>query len=518
MKWVLWVSLFVGAVLCGELPRAEEAREIGTAKQLFVDEDMIAGMEGVQLTLNPARRAERVLTATKPWESAGIGFCTVIKDGELFRMWYGAWFYDETIEGHWMQRICYATSRDGIRWQKPSLGQSEFQGSRDNNIIALGYRGYATGFTVFVDPNAASPAEKYKMIFGDFYRVQPYPGSPRSSVSGAVSPDGIHWKSVDTPHGVIMSWSTDTQNVAFYDPHTRRYVAYVRLNTRRAGSGNDPKAPASRRVARSESADFQNFPKPVEILAPDEKDPGGPWGSGLYTSAATVYPFAPNVYLFFPTLMEYDTALCTIQFASSRNGINIERRFRKPYVPLNPNAKVLGGQTAYAAYMGPGMIRLRDEIWMYGVEQDVPHDSAWYGKRVSGGIQRYVQRLDGFVSVDAGRDLRSSGAAGDKPGRLLTRSFVLRGESWEVNADAASLPALPSDEDLTAPPSALTVKLLNLEGKELASSEPISVDGVAVRLSWKGGGDLGDFVGKSVRLLFEMRFAKLYAFQVVRGG
>jgi len=214
-------------------------------------------------TLNPARRAERVLHATDPWASAGLGFVNVIQEGGDFRMWYEVWTYVEEIPGHWMSRLCYAVSRDGIHWKKPRLGQFVHEGSRDNNIIALGHRGYAHGHHVFIDPNAKSPATKYKMIFGDFYRVAsrgPYP-----SISGAVSSDGIHWVPVDTPDGIIMPGDTDTQNAAFYDPNIKKYVVYVRSNCwQRDATGKRIGRP-SRRVARAESDDFRRFPQVSRI-------------------------------------------------------------------------------------------------------------------------------------------------------------------------------------------------------------------------------------------------------------
>ena len=39
-------------------------REIGTGKQLFLDEEMLASFDRLQFTLNPAKGAERVLAAT----------------------------------------------------------------------------------------------------------------------------------------------------------------------------------------------------------------------------------------------------------------------------------------------------------------------------------------------------------------------------------------------------------------------------------------------------------------------
>ena len=487
---------FFPAALHGVNASSDEARDIGTDKQLFVDDQMVASMEGVTFTLNPARRAERVLAPAEPWESAGVGFCTVVREGGRFQMWYGGWYYDETISGHWMQRVCYAESKDGIHWTKPHLGQYEFEGSKDNNIISVGYCGYAHGASVFIDPNAASPAEKYKMVFGDFYRVYPYEGCPRhTTISGAVSPDGIHWRSVETPHGVIMPGGTDTQNVAFYDPNIKKYVVYVRRNFYRTDVDGNRIRPASRRVGRSESQDFRSFPSSVEILAPDENDPGGQWGSGLYNTAATLYPFAPRTYLFFPTWMAYSNNVCTIQFASSRDGVHVERRHREPYVLPNPNAKRLGEQIGYTAYMGPGMSRVNDEIWMYGVEQDAPHDGNWYGRSVSGGIHRYVQRLDGFVSLDAM----------NQAGWASTKEFVLGGKTLEVNADASISPSA----------SSLIVEVLDSRGQVLAVSAPINADGVALRPTWTSGKDLSEFIGSTVKLRFKMRYAKLYAYQVV---
>ncbi len=153
---LLSTARFQNGFLRGRNSAAAEPREIGGNKQLFIDEDMIQSLDGVRFTLNPARRAERVLHATDPWAPAGLGWVTVIQEGDDFRMWYEVWTYVEQIPGHWMSRLCYAVSKDGIHWTKPRLGQFEFEGSKDNNIIALGHRGYVHGSYVFVDPHAKS--------------------------------------------------------------------------------------------------------------------------------------------------------------------------------------------------------------------------------------------------------------------------------------------------------------------------------------------------------------------------
>ena len=77
-------------------------------------------------------------------------------DGEL-RMWY----LGEGGEGplHGGLRVCYATSRDGVEWEKPDLGLVEFNGSTHNNIVDL--LGGETGVTeapVIHDPDDPDPS------------------------------------------------------------------------------------------------------------------------------------------------------------------------------------------------------------------------------------------------------------------------------------------------------------------------------------------------------------------------
>ena len=74
-------------------------------------------------------------------------YASVLHEGGKYRMWYyGA--YRETsaqrLQSPVLSRgifhegpICYAESADGLHWTKPRLGQVDFNGSRDNNIIAL---------------------------------------------------------------------------------------------------------------------------------------------------------------------------------------------------------------------------------------------------------------------------------------------------------------------------------------------------------------------------------------------
>ena len=111
--------------------------------------------------------------------------------------------------------LCYAESQDGIHWTKTNLGLCEWDGSRENNILLpnddFEYVFSETdGPCVFIDPNARTPDEKYKM----FIKVSPVSGKPQQSDEGPIpvratkqlrkaqyafaSRDGIRWRLMST--------------------------------------------------------------------------------------------------------------------------------------------------------------------------------------------------------------------------------------------------------------------------------------------------------------------------------
>ena len=102
--------------------------------------------------MNPPVKAGIVLECDRPWEDFRLtSYFRVVQDGDLCRMYYSCfskdqWHTPEAWDEH--AYLCYAQSRDGIRWEKPSLGIVEFEGSRENNIIL---RSIVDG-TVFLDP------------------------------------------------------------------------------------------------------------------------------------------------------------------------------------------------------------------------------------------------------------------------------------------------------------------------------------------------------------------------------
>ena len=68
----------------------------------------------------------------RPWPSP-----TVIwdEDERVFKAWYSG---SDIAPEKWTA-MGYATSADGVTWEKPQLGLHEFRGSRANNIVVMGH-------------------------------------------------------------------------------------------------------------------------------------------------------------------------------------------------------------------------------------------------------------------------------------------------------------------------------------------------------------------------------------------
>ena len=162
-----------------EQPSSQEPLDIGSRLELFVDDYLIESLEGIELKLHSPRPAERVLTFDKPWEGVTSDYISVLKDDDRYRMYYrgsthagkGLTIFSllkpgESVIPDHREWTCYAESRDGITWTRPSLGLFEFKGSKDNNIVWTGaYGDVSHCFMVFKDGNpGASADQRYKAL------------------------------------------------------------------------------------------------------------------------------------------------------------------------------------------------------------------------------------------------------------------------------------------------------------------------------------------------------------------
>lgn len=152
---------------------AQTPVDLGSRRELFVDDFLVAEMKQVEFRLHEPEKAPR---AKSPLPERHM--VTVIKDGDRFRAWYRGMdpaYKGDMHTGHPGETIFYAESRDGIEWTLPKLRLHEIDGTLENNAILAKFPPYATNFMPFLDSRpGVPPAERYKAIAG-----YPGPGDKR---------------------------------------------------------------------------------------------------------------------------------------------------------------------------------------------------------------------------------------------------------------------------------------------------------------------------------------------------
>ncbi len=539
--------------------------KIASGKQLFLgpwsedgrDEFLVESMQNVQMTMNPAHvTGERLVRQDKPWEGNGLLDMRqfVMKDGDLFRMYYAALPYhffpdnpdDPTIKEQYgaiwkrpFQRIlCYAESHDGIHWQKPNLGLCQWRGSRQNNILFPNDDfPYAfselEGASVFLDPVAKNPDEKYKM----FAKMTPVHGKITAGQAGDIpitseqglpkaqyafgSPDGIRWHLL-SPRKVNPG-KNDTQFSVFWDEEAEKYVQYTRVIHGDPGDkayykrlyGGKAARGIVLKVGRATSDNFLDWGPESVVIAPDHIDransPDGLNRLDYYGGNVSKYREAPGAYIALPNAYyhwKFDMqrkwwrglhvqlpSTLDVQLLTSRDGVNwYKPPGRRPFIGLGPQG------TFWSSTIWPdgNAIRVGDELWFYFAGLDVSHKEQSLLKS-QGARGRAVLRLDGFISADAAYT----------GGELITRPLLFSGDHLQLNVD-------------TSAGGIFRVEILDLhgqpiEGFTLDDADEINGNYVRVRASWQGSEEVGALAGTPVKLRFVMRDTKLYSFQFLKG-
>ena len=248
--------------------------DIGTHKQLFIDERFFQHSEDIELCMNlPVQDPDPVLIADRPWEEKGIGaYSTAFRESDgRFRLWYDA-LLDVGTPQESARRLCYAESEDGVRWEKPSLGLVPFRGSTENNIVApLLERQSMQGATVYRDERA--PADERYKLWSKFRPTDSQIAEgTRSGLWAMHSPDGIHWQTYPNQPNP-PNQSCDTQNMFFWDETFKCYVGYTRVReTQSSEEAALAGKAAYRSIGRITSPDFRTWSSTQIVLEADEED------------------------------------------------------------------------------------------------------------------------------------------------------------------------------------------------------------------------------------------------------
>ena len=464
-----------------------EVIPIDVGRQLFVD-DFLIEETSLERTFHPAtyHPASPVLRPTKPWEkrdeyadrtkTRSNPAAMVFSDGvfydpevKLYKMWY---------MGGYSQNTCYATSHDGLAWDKPSLDVVA-----GTNIVTHTLRDSST---VWLDLKEPDRTKRYKMAYYD---------GGHHALEVLLSADGIHWRKVGE------SGPSGDRTTFFHNPFRNVWVFSLRDETI-AGMG---------RYRRYwESADFVDGTRwrggePVRWLTSDPADPRRPEfdvPAQVYNLDCVAYESMLlglfTIYRGERQEREKPNDICV---GYSRDGFHWARPDRQPLIPVSEHV----GDWNWANVQSAGgcCLVVGDRLHFYvSGRQGVPGTSS--PGTCSTGLA--TLRRDGFVSMDhppAVRVARVQPSPG--PGTLVTRPIRFAGRHLFVNADCSG--------------GELRVDVLDRDGRVIAPYDaarctPVREDSTRVRVAWSGTADLGAVAGETVRFRFHLTRGRLYAFWV----
>lgn len=499
MRTLILILTFSGSILantvCGETPI-----DIGSRRELLVDQYLIESMAGARLELNRPRRREVVFRTDRPWEGNGSAYQSVFFDGERFRIYYRGGHHPNSkahrVQPSPWETLCVAISDDGIQWTRPNLGIVEYQGSKDNNLIldeemVASISGSPAHTAAFLDTNPECPKdERFKIVIV---------GRKPKGLYLLVSADGFHFR-LKSDKPLTTRGAFDSQNLMFWDPVNQTYREFHRAFDQ-----------GVRGIMTASSDDPTQFPEPQWLEYPDATP------QALYTNQVQPYYRAPHILMGFPMRYNdrgwsqsmrdlpgleerefrasqhprYGTTVTDAAFMTSRDGITFHRwgeAFIRPG-PARKDTWVYGDNFVFW-----GMIQTKsdlagapDEISLFATE------GYWQGKQTS--FRRYTLRQDGFVSAKA--PLRG--------GEIVTKPLRFSGESLLLNLATSAAGGIRVElQDESGRP---------LSGYSLDDCEPQFGDELSRRVTWKAGSDVGALAGKAVKLRFEIKDADLYSFQ-----
>ena len=526
--------------------------DIGSKRQMFLDNHVIDTLDGVARRYHrPVRLVDRpVLGARTPWERNGLGpFLfggTVVYDEEdaVFKMWYrldgplekapegmrevvaedGTVSRRNWVEQPGLWKAAYATSPDGLNWERPLLGVAEYDGSTANNILpaGIGDKSILRRPALVKDYDEPDPSRKYKMAYVDQVKG-------RWSLEKAYSSDGVNWEmgvgepshfeQPIVPHGALFGW----------DPRHEVWVHYSKKLGKQRVDVDGREVGGLQAVCRSTSSDFERWGDTREVIVADPSDPQL-WSPGSHAILSAMM-YTDDLYIGVsdtsPAQSPEDVPSevrdivgarqqqHVTELFFSRDGIDWTRA--APFFEfLQPG--LWGAWDSEFVVCSKPLVK-DDQIYFYysgnnlSCDAHIPDHPQRHllgtvanGVRFGYAIGVAAMRLYGFVSID-----------GDEPGETLTtKPLVFAGDRLVINARVPET-AHPHARNRSADFGFLRVEVLDDRGRTLpgfAAADCDSFAGNEVRhtVTWRDGADMGRLAGSPVRFRFHLKNASLYSF------
>ena len=473
----LFVCTWAAVSFAEETLSPETVVDIGSRRELFVDDLLIGQFDGTKLKMHQPQLLRRM--PNRPFGH----YATVLKDGDRLRLYYRG---DKVPGAHWRngwgkyhegEVTLYAESTDGgTNWVEPDLGIHDVSEiPKGNVVINLSEDTFLVtqNFSPFIDTRPDVPDdERYKALGGGRYPAENWSSwkAPESrkqlrdkygpgGLKALASADGLHWRLL-RKEAVLDEdiGSYDSQNVAFWSEAEQQYVCYFRWFDK-----------GRRAIRRSTSKDFLNWTEPVNMQANAE-------GEHLYTSCTQPYFRAPHIYIALPTRFQASKGSITdIAFMATRPGSDhYHRHFKEAFIRPGLGKRGWGNRANYVTQNVVQTSSNEMSMFMYGGGQ-------------------YVMRLDGFISINAGF----------QQGEFTTKPLVFSGSKLELNYS-------------TAGAGQIRVELQDADGKPytgfaLDDCKPIKGDTVSETVMWNDSNDVSQLAGKTIQVRFVMNEADVYS-------
>ena len=358
--------------------------------------------------------------------------------------------------------LACAESEDGIHWEEPDLGQMEFEGSRDNNLIdkcdaEADY--ISQGENVYYDERDPDPTRRYKL----FHWARRSPDEMHMLLSA----DGLKFRPYeDNPIWGDGAYDSVVQPI--WDEEKQLYLSYGRAFGRATAVWTSP--------------DLMHWsnPEPAIRFANARKQD--------YTSTVHCYE---EMYLGFVNTFYYEwkgsMATLDITLAASRDGFDWHMVDEdQPFVGRSPEGQHIRTPV--------GMIQRGDDLLVY-----YSASPYWHGPvpnvdlddiMASWSIRTATRKVDRFVSW----------TGDDSGGHLYTMPFALPAGDLYVNTDSAQ--------------GYLEVRMVNPRGEPIEGlEEPVrlSTDSTAAKVELPKQ-RLAALAGEAVQLRFDLQCARLFSY------
>jgi len=431
------------------LENPPEVIDVSVGRQLFVDDFLI---ESTTLghTYHKAKKfgTDPIFKAETEWEKAQSpvacpksGGIWYDEDEHIFKMWY---------EAGWLRNMCYATSKDGLNWERPLLDIVE-----GTNLI-LKYDGFEMeklndknncmylrpdSTTVVIDYDTNDKSQRYKLFMRN-------PGGSHPGIA-AVSADGIHFEKFRFTEPMY------DRSTVFYNPFRKKWVYSIRAMWKgrtRSYRECDDYLEGAKWSAEDEikwmSTDSLDLPDPYIGFAPQ-----------LYNVDAVGYE---SIMLgMFQIMYGPENNICESRGVPkitelipmySRDGYHFSRPCRDSIISAS---RVKGAwDRGYVQSVGGVTVIRGDELWIYyigfGGDENYSNQT-WFTNGIyrNGATGLAKLRRDGFVSMDGDGTLKTRRITFDRTkkrmlvnysgsisaelytddGQLLASSKVLKGDS-----------------------------------------------------------------------------------------